>query len=65
MFGADNAAAERLSACTKGMDSRQITAIITKYLNDHPEGWKLPASMQAYNAINSACPGGLRFVPSK
>jgi hypothetical protein len=64
LFGADNEAAERLNACTKSMDSKQISAIILKYVKDHPEGWNLPLSMQAYNAMNGACPGGIHFTPA-
>jgi hypothetical protein len=57
MFRADGSVVERLAVCTKPMDSKQITAIITKYIQDHPESWHLPASVEAYNALNGACPG--------
>jgi|SRR5580704_8820398 hypothetical protein len=63
MFGPDGKGAEKLGACTKGMDTTQITAIISKYVADHPEGWNYPLSMQAYNAMNRACPGGLHIEP--
>jgi len=59
MLGPDGKGAEKLAACTKDMESKQITAIISKYVEDHPEGWNYPLSMQAYNAMNKACPGGL------
>jgi len=41
------------------MDSKQVLAIITKYVKDHPEVWHLPLSIEAFNALNAACPGGL------
>jgi hypothetical protein len=65
MLGPDGKGAEKLDACTKGMDSKQITAIISKYVEDHPEGWNYPLSMQAYNAMNKACPGGLHVTPAQ
>ena len=57
MFQANAQEVDRLAACTKPMDSKQITAIIAKYIQEHPEGWHLPASVEAYNALNGACPG--------
>lgn len=59
MFRGDGSVVERLRVCTKPMDSKQITAIITKYIKDHPESWHMPASVEAHNALNDACPGGL------
>jgi len=59
VFRADGSAVERLGVCTKPMDSKQIMAIITKYIQEHPETWHLPASVEAFNALNYACPGGL------
>jgi hypothetical protein len=64
-WGASDEAVANLTSCTKDMDSKQITAIITKYVNDHPEDWHLPLSTQAFNALNKACPGVLRVVPQK
>jgi hypothetical protein len=58
-FRADGAIVERLRLCTKPMDSKQITAIISKYIQAHPETWHLSASIETYNALNTACPGGL------
>jgi hypothetical protein len=64
-FGASDATVANLSSCTKDMDSKQISAIITKYVKDHPESWHLPLSVEAYNALNTACPGGLRMIDEK
>jgi hypothetical protein len=61
-FGASDKTVSNLTSCTKDMDSKQISAIITKYLNDHPESWHLPLSVDAFNALSAACPGGLRIV---
>jgi hypothetical protein len=59
MFGAGDETVDRLNSCTKDMDSKQVTAIVSKYVTDHPETWHLPLSVEAYNALNVACPGGL------
>src|ERR1700691_5492451 len=57
-FGASDATVENLHSCTKDMDSKQISAIITKYVKDHPEKWHHPLSAEADFALNAACPGG-------
>jgi hypothetical protein len=36
LFGASNETVASLSSCAKHMDSKQVTAIITKYVKDHP-----------------------------
>lgn len=64
-FGATDETVNNLKACTKDMDSKQISAIILKYVKDHPETWHIPLSVEAYNALNTACPGGLRIVAPK
>jgi hypothetical protein len=61
-FGASDATVANLASCTMGMDSKQISAIITKYVKDHPESWHLPLSVEAYKALNASCPGGLRTI---
>lgn len=58
-FGGEDRLAENLSRCTKQMDTRQIAAIITKYVQDHPEYWHLALSAEAWNALSQACPGAL------
>jgi len=60
LFEADEAHLAKLTACTKEMDSKQVAAIITKYVKDHPEAWHLPMSIEAYNALNVACLGRLK-----
>jgi hypothetical protein len=62
MFGATNGTISNLTACTKDMDAKQISAIITKYVKDHPEAWHYPISIEAYNALTAACPGQLKIV---
>lgn len=59
VFGATDEKVKKLSSCIKEMDAKQITAIITKHVKEHPEVWHLPLSVEAYNALNTACPGGL------
>ena len=58
-FGAPDEAVAKLTSCAKDMDSKQISAIITKYVKEHPEHWHLSLSAEAYSALNAACPGGL------
>ena len=65
LFGASDETVANLNSCTKDMDSKQISAIIAKYVKDHPENWHLPLSVEAYNALNKACPGGLRTINAK
>ena len=65
LFGASDETVNNLISCTKDMDSKQVTAIITKYVKDHPETWHLPLSADAHNALNKACPGGLRIIGAK
>lgn len=60
LFGASDETAASLISCTKGMDNKQLTAIVTKYVKDHPEYWHLALSVEAYNALNDACPGVLK-----
>jgi Rap1a immunity proteins len=60
LFGATNETIANLASCTKDMDSKQVSAIITKYMKDHPEKWHLPASVEAFKALNDVCPGILK-----
>lgn len=64
-FGATDETVTNLSSCIQPMDSKQISAIFSKYVKDHPEQWHLPLSILAYNALNKACPGGLRVIANK
>ena len=61
IFGVSDKTLESLYSCTRDMDARQLSAIITKYVKDHPESWHLPLSAEAFNALNAACPGGLKI----
>jgi hypothetical protein len=56
-FGANTATMDNLKGCTKDMDSKQIAAIFTKYVNDNLETWQLPMSLDAYNALNKLSGG--------
>jgi hypothetical protein len=59
IFGASDETVGRLNSCAKDMDINQVTAIVSKYVEDHPETWHLPLSVEGYNAFNNACTGGL------
>ena len=62
MLGATDKTVDSLSSCTGEMDAKQVTAIITKYVKDHPETWHNPLSIEAYNALIEACPGKLNIT---
>ncbi len=61
LFGATDATVRNLASCIKGMNSKQIAAIITKYVQDRPEVWHVPLSIEGYTALNKACPDGLEI----
>jgi hypothetical protein len=44
-----------LNACTDGMTGRQITAIVTKYLNDNPAKWDWQLSSLVFGALQGGC----------
>jgi len=46
-----------LSKCIVGMTNGQVAAIITKYLNDHPESWHQDAKASTFSALIESCPG--------
>jgi hypothetical protein len=64
-FGASDETVANLNSCIKDMDTKQLSAIITKYAKDHPENWHLPLSVLAHSALDKACPGGLRVIDAK
>jgi hypothetical protein len=64
-FGASDETVANLVSCTKDMDTKQLSAIITKYVKEHPENWHLPVSALAHTALNKACPGGLQVIDAK
>jgi len=42
--------------CTVGMLNSQITAIVDKYLKNHPEEWHLYMSWLVYKSLIDVCP---------
>lgn len=58
-FGASDAALVRLKSCTSGMNTKQFAAIVTKYVKDHPGNWHYPLPIEAVEALNASCHGGL------
>jgi hypothetical protein len=65
LFGASDEIIASLTSCTRGMDNKQLSAVVTKYVKDHPESWQPPLSVESYNALNATCPGVLRMVNGK
>src|SRR5437870_12572295 len=55
-FGADEGKVGALHDCLGGMKASQITAIVTKYLREHPEKWHWDAKLIADSALLNACP---------
>jgi hypothetical protein len=45
-----------LEDCITGMSSTQITAIISKFVRDHPERWNDSMHVVAFAAMTHACP---------
>lgn len=42
--------------CTEGKTITQITAIVDKYVQGHPETWDRPAALEADAALGDVCP---------
>jgi hypothetical protein len=49
---------------TGGKTITQITAIVDKYVSEHPETWHRPATLEAYDALKSACPSLQEYFES-
>jgi hypothetical protein len=61
-WGANEGTVGALTSCTQGMTDKQVSAIIAKYVQDRPETWHHPLSVEAFNAFRTSCPGGLRVA---
>ncbi|WP_372603662.1 hypothetical protein, partial [Actibacterium sp.] len=55
VFGASTECLEALYICVKDVSSSQLTAIVNKYVEANPEGWHLPMTIIAFNAIGRFC----------
>ena len=44
-----------LISCSKDMTYTQMTAIISKYVDSHPEDWHQQMALHAFLAITTAC----------
>jgi len=42
--------------CTRDKTSTQITAIVDKYIEGHPETWDHPAATEADDTLENVCP---------
>lgn len=45
-----------LKKCTEGMTNTQITAIVDKYLKNHPEEWHDYMNILVYKSLVDVCP---------
>ena len=61
LFGASDEAVAGLTTCTQGMDVEQATAIIMKWVKDHPKYGQYPMSVVAYDALLNSCPGVMKI----
>jgi len=56
-FGGDATLVATLQLCPgRLMDAEQLTAIVDKYISDHPEAWQHQMSMLFLSAISATCP---------
>jgi hypothetical protein len=60
LFGAPRAwnEGQKIAAfgdCITGMSSRQVAAIISKFVRDHPERWSESMHAVAFSAMTQAC----------
>lgn len=54
LHGAPRKEMEWLEVFTKGKTNIQVAAILTKYLDAHPEDWDQPLNLLAHEAFRSA-----------
>jgi hypothetical protein len=52
--GNDNPRLRKFEKAVEGMSDEQVEAIVTKYIQDHPEEWHLNSHMLAYRAFLKA-----------
>ncbi len=55
LFGAPMERLTWLEQCTAGMNSKQIVAILEKYLTDNPEKWHKPMNGLSLKALKKSC----------
>ncbi len=55
-YDADSTYVDRFVECLGGMTAGQVTAIVRKHLNEHPERWHIPMHFEVYSAITNSCP---------
>jgi len=56
MFGGDGSLIMSFKACLNGMNNKQVTVIVDKYLAAHPELWHQDMQVLAVDAIKEICP---------
>lgn len=57
LFGAPKAEVRPYEKCVVGMSDRQVAAILTKYLREHPGRWHESAHVAFFAALKGTCPG--------
>ncbi|MGN6489081.1 MAG: Rap1a/Tai family immunity protein [Devosia sp.] len=55
VLGGTQACADWVAACLDGKSSFQLTAIVRKYLTDHPDEWSNAAGTLVWNAALRPC----------
>lgn len=64
-FNAPDEEVTWVTSCVRGMDSKQVSAIIAKYIKEHPDWSNRSASGNAYFALVDACPMSHKSVVPK
>jgi hypothetical protein len=55
-LGASETAVRALKRCLNGVNSVQLTAIVDKYISDHPESWQYGTQLMVFEAMDKFCP---------
>lgn len=55
-FGTSTKKINAMRDCIEGKTVTQISAIVDKYVQGHPETWEQPAAIEADEALKEACP---------
>jgi hypothetical protein len=56
LFGANEQLIDSFASCQKSMTGDQVTAVVDKFLNDHPEMWHYAMAVLVVDAVRATCP---------
>jgi uroporphyrinogen-III decarboxylase len=55
LIGAPGSTTTLVQKCLAGKTPRQLDAILSKYINDHPEAWHMGLNVMSLDAMLLAC----------